>query len=165
MVNPKVYDPKTRDKLKSFLKQKLSQKFPLLSNYSLTIFKYNKFRLLEAHENPKLTISNGIAFIVKPGTSKVIEMNLEEVGPRRGFQPLSRLVPAEAIFHHRGAELEGEGQVADGERDGRRVGHKEIPGVYIAVAEEDLVGKGVFNKKLRQFRLRFYMVKVRNMEF
>ena len=80
MVNPKVYDPKTRDKLKSFLKQELSQKFPLLSNYSLTIFKYNKFRLLEAHDNPKLTISNGIAFIEKPGTSKVIEMNLEEVG-------------------------------------------------------------------------------------
>ena len=80
MVNPKVYDPKTRGKLKSFLKQELSQKFPLLSKYSLTIFKYNKFRLLEAHENPKLTISNGIAFIAKPGTSKVIEMNLEEVG-------------------------------------------------------------------------------------
>lgn len=79
-INPKTYYPRTRDSLKSFLKQELSQKYPLLSEYLLKIFKYNKFRLLEAHENPEVRVSGEIAYVAKPGTKKEIEMNLEEVG-------------------------------------------------------------------------------------
>jgi len=80
MINPKKHEPKTRVRLKSFLKQELNQEFALLSNYLLKIFKYNKFRLLEAHENPEVTILGEVAYIAKPGTTKEIKMNLKEVG-------------------------------------------------------------------------------------
>ena len=80
MINPKVYEPKTRDRLKSFLKQELNQNYRFLSDYSLKIFKYNKYRILEAHENPKVRFSGDVAYIAKPGTTKEIQMNLKQVG-------------------------------------------------------------------------------------
>jgi peptidase E len=57
----------------------MKQKYPKLSEYLLSMFKYNKYRIIEAHDIPKIRISNGIAYIPVSGTKKEVEMNLEEI--------------------------------------------------------------------------------------
>lgn len=78
-INPKKYYPDTRNKLKQILKLEMAHKYPKLSEYLLSMFKYNKYRKIEAHEIPKIKMSNGIAYISIIGTNKEVEMNLEEI--------------------------------------------------------------------------------------
>jgi len=71
------HDPKIRKKLKKFLKE-LSLKYPNLANYILEMFNLNKYRIIEAHDNPLIRISNGNAYISKLGTEKEVEMDMTE---------------------------------------------------------------------------------------
>ena len=77
-INADKYYPNTRNKLKQILKLEMNQKYPKLSEYLLSMFKYNKYRKIDAHEVPKIRMSNGIAYIPISGTNKEVEMNLEE---------------------------------------------------------------------------------------
>jgi hypothetical protein len=73
------YHPQTRNKLKDFLKLEMKQKYPLLAEYLLSMFNYNVYRKIEAHEIPNLRVSEGIAYIPVSGSREEIEMNLEEI--------------------------------------------------------------------------------------
>jgi len=77
-INPHWYDPKTRNKLKEFLDLEIKTKYPELSKYLRSMFNYNKYRKLDAHENPKVRFTNGIAYFTKPGKQEV-EMDLNEI--------------------------------------------------------------------------------------
>jgi len=79
VINPKKHYYDTRDKLKKILKREINQRFPKLSDYLLSIFKYNKYRKIEAHQVPIIRISDGIAYIFDSGTNKEVKMNLEEI--------------------------------------------------------------------------------------
>ena len=57
----------------------MKQTYPKLSEYLLSMFKYNKYRKIDAHEVPKIRMSNGVAYIPISGTKKEVEMNLEEI--------------------------------------------------------------------------------------
>jgi len=72
------YDSKIRKKLKKFLKE-LSLKYPNLANYILEMFNLNKYRIIEAHDNPLVRISNGSAYISRFGTQKEVEMDMTEI--------------------------------------------------------------------------------------
>lgn len=78
VINPKKYYSDTRNKLKQILKLEMKQKYPKLSEYLLSMFKYNKYRKIEAHEIPKVRISNAIAYFSISGKNEEVEMNLEE---------------------------------------------------------------------------------------
>ncbi len=78
-IDPKKHHPETRNKLKQILKLEMKQKYPKLSEYMLSMFKYNKYRKIDAHEIPKIRMSNGIAYIPVSGTNKEIQMNMEEI--------------------------------------------------------------------------------------
>ena len=78
-INADKYYPNTRNKLKQILKLEMNQKYPKLSEYLLSMFKYNKYRKIDAHEVPKIRMSNGIAYIPISGTKEEVEMNLEEI--------------------------------------------------------------------------------------
>ena len=52
----------------------MKQTYPKLSEYLLSMFKYNKYRKIEAHDIPKIRMSNGIAYIPVSGTNKEGEM-------------------------------------------------------------------------------------------
>lgn len=45
----------------------------------LEMFKLNKYRIIEAHDNPVVRISNGNAYITKLGTEKEVEMKMTEI--------------------------------------------------------------------------------------
>lgn len=79
VINPKRYYSNTRSKLKKILKSEMKQKYPKLSEYLLSMFAYNKYRKIEAHDIPKIRMSNGFAYIPVSGTNKEVEMNLEEI--------------------------------------------------------------------------------------
>ncbi len=70
----------------------MKQKYPKLSEYLLSMFKYNKYRMIEAHENPKIRMSNGIAYIPVSGTNEEVEMNLEEI--KKILNPYSYFIRA-----------------------------------------------------------------------
>ena len=53
--------------------------FAIFSVALLLIFKYNKYRKIEAHDIPKVELSHGIAYIHISETDKVVEMNLREI--------------------------------------------------------------------------------------
>ena len=57
----------------------MKQKYPKLSEYLLSMFKYNKYRKIDAHEVPKIRMSNGIAYIPLSGTNQEVKMNLEKI--------------------------------------------------------------------------------------
>ena len=78
-INPKKYYSNTRNKLKQILKLEMTQKYPKFSEYLLSMFKYNKYRKIEAHDIPKIRTSNGIAYIPVSGTKKEVEMDLEQI--------------------------------------------------------------------------------------
>jgi len=78
-IKPKEHYPDTRNKLKHVLKSKMTQKYPKLSEYLLSMFKYNKYRIIEAHENPKVRIEKGIAYFSVIRTNREVEMNLVEI--------------------------------------------------------------------------------------
>ena len=78
-INLEKHSPDTRDKLKQILKREMKQKYPNLSEYLLSMFNYNKYRKIDAHNIPKIRMSNGIAYIPVIGTKKEVEMNLEEI--------------------------------------------------------------------------------------
>ena len=76
------YHPEERNNLKKFLSLNLKRKYSNLANFLLQIFKYNKFRRLEAHEIPdKIKLSNDkkIAYIPKTGASPELQMDVEEI--------------------------------------------------------------------------------------
>lgn len=78
-IDAKKHHPDTRNKLKQILKLEMKQKYPKLSEYLLSMFKYNKYRKIDAHEVPKIRMSNGIAYIPLSGTNKEVKMNLEKI--------------------------------------------------------------------------------------
>lgn len=78
-ILPKKHHPGVRNKLKQILKLEMTHKYPKLSEYLLSMFNYNKYRMIEAHEIPKIRLSNGIAYIPVSGTNNEVEMNLEEI--------------------------------------------------------------------------------------
>ncbi len=77
-INPQWIDPKTRNKLKKFLDLEMKTKYPELSKYLHSMFNYNKYRKLDAHENPIVRFTNSIAYFTKPGKQEV-EMDLNEI--------------------------------------------------------------------------------------
>ena len=79
LIKPKKHYPETRDKLKQILKLEMKQKYPKLSEYLLSMFKYNKYRIIEAHENPKVRTEKGIAYFSVKGTNREVELNLAEI--------------------------------------------------------------------------------------
>ena len=78
-IDPKKHHPDTRNKLKQILKLEMRQKYPKLSEYLISMFKYNKFRKVDAHEIPKIRTLKSIAYIPISGTKKEVEMNLDEI--------------------------------------------------------------------------------------
>ena len=82
LIAPKKYDYQTRNKLKRFLAMGLKRKFPQLSIFLLKCFKYNKFRILDAHEIPdniQISDDKQIVYIPQIGNKKDLEMNIELV--------------------------------------------------------------------------------------
>lgn len=79
LIKPKKHYPNTRKKLKQILKSEMAERYPKLSEYLLSMFEYNKYRIIEAHENPKVRMENKIAYFSIKGTNREVEMNLEEI--------------------------------------------------------------------------------------
>lgn len=82
LVKPKKYDNQTRNNLKKFLKKDLSNIFPNLSNFLLNCFKYNKFRILEAHEIPdkiKISKDSKYAYIPQIGNKQDLKMDINDI--------------------------------------------------------------------------------------
>lgn len=78
-IKPKKYDFDTRNKLIKILQLEIKEKYPKLSDYLLSMFKYNKYRKIEAHENPIVRMENRIAYFSIKGTNREVEMNLVEI--------------------------------------------------------------------------------------
>lgn len=78
-INPKQYDPKTRKKLKNFLDLTMKSEYPKLSAYIRSMFNYNKYRILEAHKNPKVRkVCDGKAYFMRTGKADLV-MDLNEI--------------------------------------------------------------------------------------
>ncbi|MFX1258159.1 MAG: hypothetical protein ACFFAN_09890 [Promethearchaeota archaeon] len=77
-IKPKKYYSNTRKILKKILEREMKEKYPKLSEYLLSMFKYNKYRKIEAHENPIVRIEDGVAYFSVKGTDKEVKMNLKE---------------------------------------------------------------------------------------
>ena len=78
-IDKKMHHPDTRKKIKQIIKLEIKKKYPKLSEYLLSMFNYNKYRKIDAHEIPKIRMLNGIAYIPLTGTNKEVEMNLDEI--------------------------------------------------------------------------------------
>lgn len=73
------YHPKTRLELKKMLENEMNQKFPKLSDYLRSIFELNKYRKIDAHNVPRVKISNGIAYLSIPEKMEDIQMDLKDI--------------------------------------------------------------------------------------
>ena len=79
LIKPKKNYPETRNKLIKLFKREMKGKYPNLSDYLLSMFEYNKYRKIEAHENPIVRIEKGIAYFSVKGTNEEVEMNLGDI--------------------------------------------------------------------------------------
>lgn len=68
-----------RNKLEHILKDEMKMKYPKLSDYLCPLLFYFKdLRNIKAHNFPRVRISDGIAYISRPGIKEDAEMNLKE---------------------------------------------------------------------------------------
>lgn len=78
-INPKQYDFDIRKKLKNFLDHTMKSEYPKLSTYIRSMFNYNKYRILEAHKNPKVRkVCDGKAYFMRTGKADLV-MDLNEI--------------------------------------------------------------------------------------